>query len=124
MFFVVRDRVADVVHHHPRKEAGFLILGNEVVFGASAPKHTGVDTKHADDAVIFFGVVFKNGGPGGNEIVGHEFLDFGGIGDFVEKKGAIWLDYKRHFVGFFGGAGDNFALKPNWKLGELGLHVM
>lgn len=121
-FFVVTDGVADVVHHDPAHEVGAGVFGDEVVFGAGAPENAGVDAEHGDDAVAFLGVVFKDGGFGGNEFLGEEFLDFFWVFDFVEEEGAVGLDDEGHFGGLFGGGFDNFLLQANREFFESGLH--
>lgn len=101
-FFVVADGVADVIHHHPREEAGFGVFGDEVVFGAGAPEDAGVNAKHGDDAVVFFFVfaIGKDGGWGWDEAVWHKLLDFGRVRDFVKEESAVWFDDERHLAGF------------------------
>lgn len=127
-FFVVADGVAEVVHHNPREEAGFGVLGDEVIFGTGAPENASVNAEHGDDAVVFFFawvfIVGEDGGFSRDETVWHKFLDFGRIGDFVKEESAVWFDNERHLTGLFGGGFDDFALETDGEFFKFGLKIV
>lgn len=123
--FVVADGVAEIVHHNPASEAGGGVFGDEIVFGAGTPEDAGMDAEHRDDAVVFFLVlVGKDGGLNGDKAIGHEFLDFGGIGDFVKEESTVGFDDERHLTSLFGGFLDDCALEADGELTEFSLEIV
>ena len=125
MDFIVADCVAEIVHHNPREETGFFIFSDKIIFDASAPENTGMNTKHGDNAVVFgWASGVKNLRFRRDEAVWHEFLDFCGVWDLIKEECTIRFDYKRHFGGGFRGISDKLLLEPNWELGKFGLHIM
>ena len=113
MLFVVRNRVADVIHNNPREEAGMSVSSDKVELRAGAPKNAGVDAKITDDAVIFWCVALKNAKLGRFETIRKVFLNFRRVGNLVKEEKGIRLNDKWHLGGLFRSAFDDFALKAN-----------
>ena len=123
--FVVADGVADVVHHNPTSETGGGVFSDEIVFGAGTPEDASVDAEHGDDAVVFFfALVGEDGRFDGDEAVGHEFLDFGGIGDFVKEESTVGFDDERHLAGLFSGFLDDCARETDGEFFKFGLKIV